>query len=455
MKRFLVVAAAICFAVGVKAADANNVSLNMSVSQEVTAGDAFDVKLTIIKQNLQGFARFHQDLPKGFVAEEISDSNEGAVFSFADQRLRFIWSSLPNTPEITIMYRIRITDPRIKGKLQLAGRFTYVLNDERQTADVESPIITVNTGSSITAEQAIDIDQYQNLEDVPSQPAAASTPTTQPTTATAGEVQQATTSNNEESSVFAVRQTPYMVNGEYYVNIQITKGALTGFGKIEEELLMQTSGNPIAIETKGALFNIEGTKLSYTWVNMPEENDFVISYKITPWQASTPVSIKGTFSYNNGETLESVDITERDVDFSSRVPVPPIEAAEAEVNEPAVAETPQPKAPEQSIEKRTQAMQRGLVFKVQVLATKQPLDDIDAYFEKYDITEPIVEEIHGFDPIQYAYKYVIGPFRKYEQAAQYRDLMWRKGITDAFVTCYYNGDRITIQEALMIANRKK
>jgi len=133
------------------------------------------------------------------------------------------------------------------------------------------------------------------------------------------------------------------------------------------------------------------------------------------------------------------------VDFSSRVPVPPLAAAQAQQAQP------QPKV------QPRQPQQRGLVFKVQLLATKRSVGNgsaIDAYFAKYRVTEPVTEEIQGFDPTQYVYKYVVGPYKRYEQAAAVRDQMWAKGITDAFVTCYYNGDRITIQEALMISNRK-
>ncbi|MDR2937552.1 MAG: hypothetical protein LBU92_01260, partial [Prevotellaceae bacterium] len=221
------------------------------------------------------------------------------------------------------------------------------------------------------------------------------------------------------------------------------------YGKIEEEQL-SSNAKVEAIETKGALFSIEGNKISFMWINLPEDSaDFVISYKVTPWQAGAPLNVKGAFTYNNGGNMETTNIAERDVDFSGSVPVPPLAAAQAQQAMPEPAPAPQPKK---------QTLQRGLVFKVQLLATKTSVGDdaaIESYFAQYNVTEPVIEEVQGFDPTQFVYKYVVGPFKKYEQAANMRDQMWVRGITDAFVTCYYNGDRITIQEALMIANRKR
>ncbi len=163
MKKLLTIVAAICLSMGVvRAADAGAVKLNLSVPSQIVAGDAFNVTLTISKQSLTGFARFHQDLPKGFEAEQVSDNNEGAVFSFADQRLRLIWANLPEVSDIKVTYRIRAIDPRLKGNLILAGRFTYVVGDERQAADVESSPIAVSSATSVDPAQSIDIETNTN-----------------------------------------------------------------------------------------------------------------------------------------------------------------------------------------------------------------------------------------------------------------------------------------------------
>jgi hypothetical protein len=438
MKKLLFVAAAFGMNIGLlQAQKADPVALQISTVNQATAGESFTVRVAINKQNAQGFARFHVDLPKGFEADEVEYGNAGAEFDFRDQRVRFVWGDLPEEREFSISYRVRITEPRLKGNLSLLGRFTYVVNSERQMADVTAQV-TIVPSPQVAAAQAIDIEAYQNGDGQPlGETSAVEAAGSEPAAFSAG------SSTVKASDIFVVRQKPYMVDKEYYINIQITKASLSGSGRIDEELAAPVSKIE-AIETKGALFSTEGTKISFVWSEIPQDTgNFVIAYKVTPWQGNAPLSVQGVFTYSNSDgNTTDVKIVEREVDFSVYVPVPPLVAAS--------------QAPEAPVVKQRDAQhaQRGLVFKVQLLATRQPVQNRDAYFNLYSITEVVTEEVYEFDPQQYTYKYVVGPFKKYEQAQSYRDQVWRKGITDAFVTCYYNGDRITIQAALMISNKK-
>ena len=54
------------------------------------------------------------------------------------------------------------------------------------------------------------------------------------------------------------------------------------------------------------------------------------------------------------------------------------------------------------------------------------------------------------------YKYTIGAFNIYKEARDRRNEIWAEEnkIDDAFVTAYNSGERITVQEALMISKQK-
>ena len=110
-----------------------------------TVSGEFTVELTINKGNLTGFAKLMEVLPTGFTAS--ADESAGASFSYADQKVRFIWVSLPTQPEIKISYKVKI-DPTVVEDQSIDGKFSYIENDETRFKEVPTSKVSIGSGGA-------------------------------------------------------------------------------------------------------------------------------------------------------------------------------------------------------------------------------------------------------------------------------------------------------------------
>ena len=101
----------------------------------------FPVEVTIKKGNLSGFAKFIETLPVGLTATVIEA--KGAAFSFVDQKVKFVWGTLPAEAEFKISYKINVA-PNITGDQIIEGIFSFIEND--QTKKFVLPQTSVKTG---------------------------------------------------------------------------------------------------------------------------------------------------------------------------------------------------------------------------------------------------------------------------------------------------------------------
>ena len=90
---------------------------------------------------------------------------------------------------------------------------------------------------------------------------------------------------------------------------------------------------------------------------------------------------------------------------------------------------------------------QGITYKIQICAT-QNKSDVDKVAQEFNVSESIEAEVQdGW------YKYTVGSFKSYNEAKKFRNS--KASIpTSPFISAYYNGKRISVQEANMINNQK-
>lgn len=456
----------------------SDVSLTMEVAPKINAGNDILVKVTLKKSDLSGFCRFQQELPAGFTATSVNTSN--ADFTFKDQKVRFIWLKLPEEKEIQVSYKISC-DEHLKGSINLTGKFSFIEENQRRSVDVTPQLLTIVPSPNIDPSLIVDVNDF-------------------------GKNIPAGVAETSFGTIACVRQKPEWSadQNEYIVNILVVKDKLQKFAKVEE--VVPKGFTALNVNSRDGIFTFKDGKAKFLWMSLPADPYFVVSYKLVPVTgadpANTPMAIKGAFSYIVEDKTQSVDVLERDANLSSikqeeiaallkpqtnvmiasnnqlstkstqknlinntvsnnKLPVDtpkgvvkkPSEKDIAAINKTQEAvKLANNNSKTESAKSETESFNpgsNGIYYRVQIAAGHKPVD-IRSYFGKFKLDKSVAKEDHnGW------IKYSVGSFDAYKDARDYRVHLWNTTpITDAFVSAYNEGKRITIQEALMVTNQK-
>lgn len=408
----------------------SGVVLNIEVPDEVVAGTEFDVKVNIKKSDLESFSRLQNTFPAGLTATSYISSN--ADFTFDDKKVRLIWLRMPSKDEVSVTYRIKV-DKRLKGTFDIKGKFSYIDENERKSVSIESQAITILPSPNIDPYLIVDINDFEQ-QVIPYIPAG-----------TTG------------SQMACIRQKPYRdaAGDGYIVTVLVNKELKQQFAKIEESI--PAGYKAVNIDPKEAIFTFREKTAKFLWMNLPSMPFFTVTYKLIPTsQTSIPPQLKGKFSYLEGEKTMSIDIIQTDTDLASLSAdeinnlivslAMPVVTQDLTAGKTIATKT----KPRNSKSKMSYLLEpeEGVYYRIQLAAGHKSVN-ITRYFKKYNLDKEVRKENH--DGWQ---KYSIGSFGRYKEARDYRIHVWNTTIIDdAFVSAYNSGNRITVQEALMIGNQ--
>lgn len=105
---------------------------------------AKEVKVEIIinKDQLSSFARLSESLPEGSTVKYAK--SEGGRLTIQDNKVKFIWLTLPQQNSITISYIVN-TEALKEGNYAINGNFSYVEEGQTKELDIPANNFTINS----------------------------------------------------------------------------------------------------------------------------------------------------------------------------------------------------------------------------------------------------------------------------------------------------------------------
>ncbi len=420
------------------------VTVKATFPESAKPGTEFTTEITINKGDIAGFAKLQVELPLGFTAKE-ADSKGGA-FSVAGQTAKIIWTSVPSSGEFVVKMTI-VVEASASGDKVITGKYSYIENNNKQQSEFTPATVKVITEGVVT-----------NTE-------PATTNTTTATNPDDSLKKPFTKPDETTASVSAIRTiTPSKTADVYEVELKIKKESIKGFAKVQEKV--PAGFMAVGQKTDGSSFSFSSADhvAKFIWTSLPAQEEIIISYKIMPKQGSTiekPASIEGEFSYLENQqsktyTIQKQGLSEGDVAVVATNTVEPVatntvEPVTTNTVEPVTTNTVEPVKTETTTpvvtEPANTQKNSNVHYAVQVGAFKNGVS-VEALSSRYSLSGVSTEMQDGYT------KCITGKHPEYKSARDARETIKSKGVSDAFVTAYNAGRRITVQEALMITSQK-
>lgn len=399
---------------------------------QIAPGEERMVEISVNKGDVTGFAKLQLDLPEGLSAE--AGDLHGSSFTFADGKVKYIWQSLPADQVFTVSYKLKAA-PSASGNKVIKGIFSYIKSNQRVDYEMQSKLIEIRQSDPLA--------------------------------------QKAGPSNMQ-----CVRSITDMGNGDFLVRLNIQNATNEGFVQIRETFPSTFTASEN--ETSGAIATASNGMMKFVWYDAPTSNNYSVSYRLTGGMGDPVIS--GKLSYVEANTPRDLtvlspgtitraasptaDNTDEEEDLAE------LERQEAEARkkqeearrleeEKASALAAQEKAQREAEAKaKAEAEARkaatsvpdaetGVMYKVQIAAAHRVVD------AKYFKQRHGFDEDFGIENHEGWVKYTTGSHDVYKSARDNRErIRNRYNFRGPFVTAYNDGERITVQEALMITRQK-
>lgn len=433
------------------------ITVTSNIPKTIAPGQEVLVELKVTKGSMGGFAKLQLDLPSGFTARE--SDNRGASFSMSDGLAKWVWASLPSD-EVLVVKCVLIAGSDVSGVKNFGAKYSYVDNNAKVVVEMNPVEVTIGAEAATTEPVTTTTTEPVSTETVASNENAANTETT-PVTTTPN------TNSEPAGNITIERKVTRMSDGEYSVNIKISKGATGGFARYSDDI--QADAVYKSQKSDGASFSVSDGKLKFVWVKVPDKDILEVTYVATG--VKTPWTLNGEYSYLEQNQSKTYNVQPETIMAASMA----IETNTGTVTEPvntntAVGTPVNTSTPEVAGNNNNNTNNTGnenpvntntvtetlpkkdvtVNYMVQIGAFTNSEVSTSKLSKKFSISEKIKSEMAGGFS-----KFMVGDHVEYKDARDHRERMRNNnGVRTAFVVAYNTGRRITVQEALMISNQK-
>jgi len=422
--------------------DLADVEITHNIPEYLVAGKVYDVDIVVKKGTIGGFAKFQMEVPDGVNVKAVETRNSS--FTFKSNIVKNIWMSVPEDSEILLSYKFEIAQ-NFKGNGNITSRFVFIKDNERYSVEMKSHQVIVGDENDMVEAMGKEMND------------------------------QAFTPDELKINRFVKA----LGNNEFEVSIIIEKDGLEGFAKIQEVLPDGFEASPMI--TSKSVFSIVEDKVKFIWFNIPPEETIEVSYiLISQYPVSEGTKLKGSFNFLYNDEARQFDLPEENlIDYAddlkqitqadeepdktdsdettAAVVVPIINSIDEEPIPEEVVDTKIEEA--ESIDDPTDVLveevtyasvpQTDIFYRVQLAAGRRNVS-LNYLKKKHGFSDEIFLENHeGW------YKYTTGNYPEYVYARDRRENIKRlHRFKGPFVTAYNAGERITVQEALLISKQK-
>lgn len=496
----------------------SKVTITQYVPNSALTGTEFVEEIVISKPStVNSFAKFEQQLPKGMVAVGL-DIKGGVLTQDENNLVKIVWYKISDLDQFTIKLRILVDHETSLNEYAMSSRFAYLENNVRNTVTSSTSKITIEKGADKqldenekelvkVADTTLHKALTDNIDKMLREAGVACTQVSEMLSKTEAKIDVRIIKG--KVSGFAKIEEP-ICEGVTAVNIE-NGGGVFSFtdGKVKYVWTDLPAGQNVTVSFKlvrnkeagwlnrctveGDFSYLEGEKslrCNFNSITVDFEKGITVSNVPMPANAAAQMAVNENTatSSDQNKTVAVSNVNERNAPVSQTTTEKSIEEMheksketstekiettatnvaktetenvnKTEVVSEAKKEVEKIVEPEQKVASvakeepiapggnNSTAPVAGLLFKVQVCATHRT---VDATFVKtnYKLPEEVMQEMHeGW------FKFTVGGYGQYVEARNKREELAPYNLPGPFVTAYNNGNRITVQEALMISKQQ-